>query len=241
MHDITNLKNTEEELRRSEERFRSTFNNAPIGMAIVDLSNRFLQGNPAFCNLLGYTREQLLQKTLEEITYQDEVGRADLLAISKKKQGQSFSLEQRFVHADGSIVWGQLHVTLVMDKNKQPLYFLLQIQDITDRKRTEKLLRISGDRFRALIENATDVITVVDANGTISFSSPSTQRVLGYALSDYLGTNFFEKVYTDDQIWVRALFTELVNSGGGNFVAEFRYKDQNDGWRSIELKATNVN
>lgn len=240
MYDITSLKNTQEELRRSEERFRSTFNNAPIGMAIVDLNRRFLQVNPAFCDLLGFQREQLLRKTLPDLTPKEETGQIDLLAVSRQKQGHTFSLEQRYIRADGTIMWGQLHIALVVDKSQHPLYFLLQIQDITDRKGTEDLLRISGDRFRALIENASDVITVVDTDGYISFSSPSTQRVLGYTLTEYLGTNFFEKVHPDDKVWVRALFTEMVNSGGGSFVAEFRYKHLNDDWRWIELKATNA-
>ena len=132
---------SEEALREAQERFRSAFDNAPIGVAIVDLEGRFLQVNRSLCEILGYTEERLLSTTFQEITHPDDV-EASMEQVRRVMRADigSYSLEKRYLAADGRPVWVSLSVSLVRDADGEPLYFVDQIQDITERKLAEREL-----------------------------------------------------------------------------------------------------
>src|SRR5215211_5587660 len=137
--DITEQKRAEEELEESEGRFRATFEQAAVGIAHTALDGRWLRVNRRLCDFLGYTREELLQKTLQDITHPDDLEpnleyRRQLLA----GEIESFSMERRYIRKDGSIVWGNLTVSLVREPSGEPAYFIAVIEDISERKRVEK-------------------------------------------------------------------------------------------------------
>lgn len=136
----------EEALRRSEARFRLAFDNAPIGMALVAPDGRWLATNPALCRIVGYTTDVLATKTFQDITHPDDL-EADLGYVGRMLAGETetYSMEKRYFHALGHVVWVNLSVSLVRDEVGQPLYFISQIEDITDRKADEKRLRRSHD------------------------------------------------------------------------------------------------
>lgn len=131
----------EEALREAQERFRSAFDNAPIGVAIVGLDGRFLQVNRSLCEILGYPEERLLATTFQEITHPDDV-EASMEHVRRVMSDEigRYSLEKRYIAADGRPVWVSLSVSLVRDADGDPLYFVDQIQDITERKRAEREL-----------------------------------------------------------------------------------------------------
>ena len=140
--DITASKQAEEALRESERHFRAAFDDSPIGMNFVNRQGRFERVNDAYCRLVGYSREQLLGKKLLDITHPDDIARG-LEAIRQFAAGErrTYQVENRYVHADGHIVWAFLNVTLVVDAQGQPLHFFGQIQDITQLKQDEIELR----------------------------------------------------------------------------------------------------
>ena len=121
--DITDLRQTEEALRASEERFRGTFENAAVGIAHRDATGRFLRVNEKFCAIVGYSREELLQKTMRDITHPDDLA-ASIDAFTALWQGESptFGLEKRYVRKDGSLVWGELFASLQRDAAGKPAY-----------------------------------------------------------------------------------------------------------------------
>ena len=128
-------------LREANERFRLAFDGAPIGMALVGVDGRWLQVNPALCEIVAYSPNELLTKTVQEITHPDDL-EADLELMQKVLVDEiaSYSLEKRFFHADGHEVWINLSVSLVRDDGGIPLYFVSQIEDVTERKRVEEAL-----------------------------------------------------------------------------------------------------
>ena len=140
--DITDLKRAEDALRESEERFRSTFENAAVGIAHKDVTGRFLRVNEKFCDIVGYTREELLTKTWQDITYPDDVA-TSLRQYSPLMRGESlsFSLEKRYLHKDHSLVWVDVSVSLQRDAAGSPTYAIAMVQDISERKRLEDELR----------------------------------------------------------------------------------------------------
>jgi diguanylate cyclase (GGDEF)-like protein/PAS domain S-box-containing protein len=142
LHDITEQRATQDELRASEERFRLTVDHAPIGIALVSRDGSFLRVNRALCDMTGYAAGELLEKTFQDITHPDDLD-SDLGHVVQMLAGEiaTYEMEKRYFCADGSIVWVLLSVSLVRDQNGQPLHFVSQIQDISERKRQESELR----------------------------------------------------------------------------------------------------
>ena len=139
--DVTERKRAEKALRESEEKFRSVFRDAGVGMVIVSPEGRFLGANTAFCEYLGYTEEELREKTVESITLAD-----DWPAFSKKLQellagGSSFRwFDKRCLHKSGRIVHTQSSASLIRSSDGKPLYFVGEVLDVTSRIEAERAL-----------------------------------------------------------------------------------------------------
>jgi PAS domain S-box-containing protein len=142
VEDITARKQAEEALRESEERFRTAYEYAAIGMALVGLDGRWLQANRALCDFIGYTEQELLATTFQAITHPDDL-ELDLANVRALLAGEilSYQMEKRYFHKHGATIWVLLSVSLVRDAQLQPSYFVSQIQDITERKRDDRVLR----------------------------------------------------------------------------------------------------
>ncbi len=155
--EITERKNAEKALSESEERFRSAFDNAAIGMTLVDANGIVLKVNGSFCMMVGYSEQELLERTFQEIIHPKDLD-VNLENIRKLLTGEihSFQIEERYIHKFGHIVWSLASVSLVRDGNGNPLYFITQIQDITRNKDTEELLRKS-DKLSAVGQLAAGV------------------------------------------------------------------------------------
>jgi diguanylate cyclase (GGDEF)-like protein/PAS domain S-box-containing protein len=144
---ITPLREAERELAEAEERFRTAFEEAAIGMGLVATDGRYLRVNKALCAITGYTEDELLQTTVDAITHPDDVqngaaGRADLLA----GRSSIHRVEKRYRHAHGHWVWVSVNGTLVRDADGNPSHILGQIQDITER-------RLFEDRLQHLVDH----------------------------------------------------------------------------------------
>lgn len=142
--DITAEKQTEEALYRSEEFFRTSFEEAALGMAILKTDGEILQVNRALCGILGYCEEELLKKSLQGMTHPDDLGNEQSY-VDRLLEGEldTYQLEKRYLHKQGEWIWILLNVTVVSDMHGAPQYFLAQIQDISARKDLEDM----KDRF----------------------------------------------------------------------------------------------
>ncbi len=137
--DVTENRLGEQQLRESEQRFRLAFEHAPIGIAIVGLDGLFREVNPALCRLTGYPSDRLRALTFQDITHPDDLD-AELSLLAQLLVGEldSYAMEKRYYSASGTLVWVLLTVSLVLADDGEPLYFVSQIQDITDRKMREQ-------------------------------------------------------------------------------------------------------
>jgi diguanylate cyclase (GGDEF)-like protein/PAS domain S-box-containing protein len=144
--DITARRLAEDQLRVAEEQFRRSFDDAPLGMMIVDLDGQYLQVNDAFCAILGHSRATLVGRSGESITHPDDVA-ADEQAVGRLLAGESrsFTREKRFLHCAGDAVWTSINVTLLRDADGRPDHFIAQVQDITERRLYESQLRHMAD------------------------------------------------------------------------------------------------
>jgi PAS domain S-box-containing protein len=137
--DITEIKRTEFKLSESESKFRSVFEQSPVGSVFVGLDTRFIKCNQAFCTFLGYDENELIGKPIADITYPEDLqaGMKEMKLIAEGKL-DSFTLEKRYVRKNGEVVWGEVSISMVRDPMGNPLYFLPIIKDISDRKKAEE-------------------------------------------------------------------------------------------------------
>ncbi len=149
--DISDRKRAEEALRESEERFRGTFENAPVGIVHNDPAGRFLRVNGTYCAIVGYSREELLQKTLQDIIHPEDVPTFVELYASSFAQGESpaFGLERRYLRKDGSTVWVEVFTSFQRDAAGRPAYAIAAVQDISERKRLVEELRQAKEMAEA--------------------------------------------------------------------------------------------
>src|SRR5947209_15923658 len=193
--DITDLRQTEEALRVSEVRFRETFENAAVGIAHRDATGRFLSVNEKFCAIVGYSREELLQKTMRDITHPDALA-ASIDAFTALWQGESptFGLEKRYVRKDGSIVWGELFASLQRDAAGKPAYDIGMINEMSERKRLEEELRASQERRRLILDNAHDAFVAMSADGDITEWNHQAEITFGWPRAEAVGRVLSETI-----------------------------------------------
>ncbi len=142
--------------RESEERFRKTFDDAPIGMATIGEDFRFSQVNKVLCNMLGYTEKELKGKTFRDVTFSEDVekGIDDVKRLFRGEE-RILEMEKRYVRKDRTIIWTHLTVTGIRDRAGRPLYNLAMIEDITERKRADERQATQVAVSLALAESAT--------------------------------------------------------------------------------------
>lgn len=153
--DISERRLIEATLRESDERLRSTFEQAAVGLAHLSLDGRYLRVNQRLCAIFGYEQAELLSLTMNQLTHPDDLAAEEALMRSVLNGERStYSLEKRNFRKDGSIVWVNRTVSLARDHFNQPKYFIAVIEDITLRKQTEQACQESETRYRDLFENS---------------------------------------------------------------------------------------
>jgi two-component system sensor histidine kinase/response regulator len=197
--DITARRLAEETLRESEARFRGQFDTAAHGIALVSPDGRWLRANPALCRMIGYSESELLGSDFQTVTHPDDLD-ADLAQVKAVLAGDihTYQMEKRYLHKDGHVIWVLLSVSLVRSTEGRPIYFVSQIQDITDRKRAEEALRENESRYRTLADNATDLITLQDLELRPLYVSPASRRMLGYDPEKVMGLTAENLMHPDD-------------------------------------------
>src|SRR5919107_802528 len=241
IRDVTERKRFEEALRESEQRFRGSFERAATGMALVGTDGRFLRVNKSLCEILGYTEREFLGKTFQEITHPDDL-EVDLEHLRRLlvRVVRTYQTEKRYLHKDGHVVWTLLSVSVVHDEEDEPLYFICQIQDVSERKKVEKAIKESEERFRSLVQYSSDIITILDTEGTVHYVSPAVERVTGYRPEEQVGTNAFGSIHPDDREQALNTFAEVLKRPGLHPPLEFRVPHKDGSWRYLEHVVNNL-
>ena len=150
-------------LRESEEHFRRTFDQSPVGAAVVSLDMIIERVNTKLCQITGYSEEEILGMSLADIVHREDF-KEDIKDVQRLIGGHIdyYEREERWIRKDGQTEWISISVRLMRDISGQPLHFLPMIQNITDRKRIEEALRLSHERFLTVLDSIDATIYVVD-------------------------------------------------------------------------------
>lgn len=188
MHDVTDRKLAEDKLKISEEAFRGNFESAATGMAIIGLDGRWIEVNNAVCEMIGYPKEKLTQMTFQDITHPDDL-KKDMGLLNKLYKGEIpyYHLEKRYIHKSGKEVHTILSVSLVRDKQEQPLYFISQIANISQRINTLKKLKEAQKKLEDILESETDLAIIsTDTAGMINIFNKGAENIFGYKREELL-------------------------------------------------------
>src|SRR5262245_56981927 len=216
-----------EALHDSEARFRSIFENAAVGIARVAPDGHWLEVNQRLCDIVGYTREELMTKTFGDITHPDDL-EADLMALRRMLAGEvdTYLREKRYRRKDGTYVWAALTSSLIRKADDSPDYFISVIEDISARKRVEETLRESEARFQQMADTAPAMLWVTEPDARCTFVSLGWYEFTGQTEQEALGKDGFgwlDAVHPDDREGSGRVFLE-ANKKREPFTLDYRLR-----------------
>jgi PAS domain S-box-containing protein len=195
MHELaehtTNLEIARKVREKSEKRFRASFDHSAVGMCHTTLDGKFLQVNDFYCQITGYSREELLLLRFQDITHHHDL-RENLTFLGQLLAGATthFTVEKRYVHKQGHDVWVQATVSPVLDEAEKPEYLLAVVQDITEAKAAKELLLASHEEIRKLSLVASKTrhsVVIADADGRTEWVNRGFTKLTGYDASEVIG------------------------------------------------------
>ncbi|MEE9118486.1 MAG: PAS domain S-box protein, partial [Calditrichia bacterium] len=240
--DITERKRAEEALKQAEEKYRSIFENAAEGIFQSTIDGRYQIANPMLARILGYASPEELMESVTDFDKQFYVkpGRREEFMRLLKEQDAISGFESQIFRKDGSVIWVSENARAIRGSRGNLTGFEGTTTDVTKRKKAEEALKESEEYFRALIENASDVVSILNENGIVTYESPSHKSVLGYDTGYLIGKNVFEFVHPDDQERISQQFAGLLQKSGRIEQVNFRFLHQDGTWRHIEGTGKNL-
>jgi PAS domain S-box-containing protein len=201
--DTTEQTMAEEALQRNEALYRATFDQAAVGMNYVSIDGRFLRVNPRYCELLGYSQEELLRLRFQEITYPDDLqGENERVEALLSGKGSTTSYNKRYIRKDGSLVWLHVTISLLRSESGEPLHFVGVVEDVTERLHAEEALRQSEERFRRVVESAPEGI-LVERDTRIVYANSTALSLFGASSPELIGRNVPDLAKPQDREEIR--------------------------------------
>jgi PAS domain S-box-containing protein len=222
--DITERKQTENALQESESRFRTIFDEGPLGMAIAGPDLRYLMVNPTFAAMLGSTPGELVRKGMHEQIAPGHYAR-DIAQLKRLQRGEidTYRTESSFARDEEGIIWISATVSTIRDRDGRLIYYITMAEDITERKSADAAVSESEEMFRSIVESAPSFLQIVDREGKNIYVSPNCEMITGYPAEELLGPMKWW-VHPDDLDRVQRIFDESTRTGAG--VRQFEYKAQ---------------
>ncbi|MGH9495609.1 MAG: PAS domain S-box protein [Candidatus Sulfotelmatobacter sp.] len=223
------------QIRNSEEKYRSLINTDKDAILVMDAETRLIiEANRQACELLGYLETALIG--MRESHLYPAKSREQILIAQSAKFGPSRELELQ--RADGAVIPVEVSASVTELGGKSAV--LAIFRDLRERVEAAEVLRRSEERFGYLIQNLSDVITVVAVDGTMLYHSPSIERVAGYKASELLGKSFFSFVHPEDEASVRAALERVTLRAGSAAPPEFRFLHKDSSWVWLESVGNNL-
>ncbi len=226
LQDVTQQRKAEKKLAESEEKFRNLFEHSVVGKSITTIDGK-LNANKAFSEILGYTESELQNMNWRDITHPDDIElNTSYVNSILKDEKQSIRWEKRYIHKDGHVVWTDISTILQRDSDGNPLYFISELIDITDKKIAENELNISRTEFIDLYENAPVGYHEIDSSGRIVRMNKTELNMLGYKIEE-VANHYFWEFFQDEKVSKINIQAKLEGISIPNFPyeREFARKD----------------
>ena len=224
------LLEAERRVWESESRFKTLYETTRDGLVLFDPQGRFLEMNPSCCRMLGYTREEMLSLGISDIEANESAAEV-VTHIGRVRSEGSDLFETRMRTKSGRIMAVEVSVAVIKDGDGR---LFSCFRDITERKNLEEQLRRREERFRVLIENASDLINIVSPLGLMLYESPSSERALGYPSAEFIGRNVFDFIHPDDLLKVADAMQRGLSQPGTPVRVEYRFRRHDGVWLHFE-------
>ena len=186
--DMTERMQSKRALEESEARFRSLFEHAAVGIALVGHDGRFVDANAAVEDIFGYSREEFLAQRITDVTHPEETPEAlDVLAKFVRGESDSHHLEPRFVRKDGRVGWGSLVLSAVRGSDGSLEFVVCMLEDVTEKRHAEGRFRL----LNTAIEQTGEIVIITDTEFVVQYANPALEEITGYDRSDMIGCDVF--------------------------------------------------
>ncbi len=245
--DITDQKSSQEKIVESENKYKKLAANSPVAVTRIDLKTKSYDFvNDEFVRQSGYSMEEfnaLEDQKLFEMIHAEDRHRVSSFYIEweRQKYRGTQHIDYRIVNRYKKEVWLDTYLYAEFDSNGAPNYINQVCIDITDQKKTEDALREKDRRFRSLIENITEMISLVDSSGEIIYASPSVTSILGYDAEEFESKNIFDFINEEDSEEAKESFRKVLEKPG-NIInnIQFRFRNRKGDWVWSEATAHNL-
>ncbi len=232
--DITENKLAEKMIRESEAKYKALLEQASDGIYLSDEHGNIIDANSKACEMFGYTKEEFLRKNILNLT-SPELSKATVARVTDKNR-QNLMIERTFIKSDGMPFTVEISARLLENGGHQAI-----LRDITERKKIEQILRENERKFRALIENSSDMIVILDADYYVRYVSPSALKILNYTEREVLGKPTLNNIHKEDQVKYREFLDNLRDNPGTNYyLNDIRARRSKQEYRYVELVGVNL-
>jgi len=241
--DITEQKRIKEAIKQERDRAEQYLNMAGVLLAVLDTNGKISLINRRGCEILGYPEEELLGRDWISTCLPEHVQDEVREVLSQVTRGDIAPVEYHenvIRRKDGQERMLAFHNTLLKDDDARVTGILFSGEDITDRKLAEDALHESEERFRNLIQNSSDMIAIIDRDGHIAYSSPSTLRICGYDPSELLGKDPLEYIHSDDRERVKEALMAIAGKTDAVTPSEYRIRHADGHYIDVEAIASNL-
>ena len=239
IRDITERKRAEEAVQESEKKFATVFRSSPVALTLVSTRDgTFVDVNDTFVRNTGYPRDEVIGTTSEALGIFTDRDEYEQMVTHLRDQQCIYGMEMKFRIKTEEIRTCLVSSRFILVSGKP--HILSTIEDITARKNAEEALRQSESRFRALAENASDIIRILDPEGRIVFDSAAAERLLGYPPGFTIGRSPYEFIHPDDLGMVKQNLSEVYNNNHPGLPTEFRIRKADGSYTWVESFGKNL-
>jgi diguanylate cyclase (GGDEF)-like protein/PAS domain S-box-containing protein len=235
------IDNAEGDWEKEDARFHSRLLDA-IGHAVIvtDLQDRIIYWNDAATQLYGWSKEEATGRKLKELVVREDLRTQAEEIRSDLQSGRAWSGEFLVRRKDGNTVSVMGIATPLLDEEGSPLCIVGVSMNITERKRAEETLGKSEEQFRALMQNSSDIVTMLGTDGTVHYQSPSIEHILGYRPEELVGKNVYGYVHPEDLGQVRRAFAKGLADPNLRPLVQYRFRHKDGSWRHMESVGSNL-
>jgi PAS domain S-box-containing protein len=221
--DVTQQQQADAALRLSEERFRGLFGALPLGIGVASCYGKILVVNPSFCQLVGYTEQELIGQTYQLYTHPEDLAPNVRLtdAFRANEAPNGYSIEKRYIRKDGQLIWVRVTARPYTEAGATERQILFMVEDITERRVAEQVRNAVESRLRAILDITPGLFWICDAQGVATYISPRWEAYTGQSAEEALGRGWTAVIHPDDLARVRSAGDLLT---GERYEVDCRYR-----------------